>query len=247
MRLRAGLERLDTCDKLASLMPTYVLKNNEQLGPFDDAMIFTCLADGRFLYEDLAWREGWANWRQLREVYPAPSRQGLDTAPGSQKADGVEENLWTGRPSYWHYWPAWVLAMVIAGAGIGMPYAGAKRWFANYLQWNDLQPWTPQIAAAAIGLGIVIILFIFIARLRWLFTVTNKRMMMRWGLLARSMEEIRIQDIRSINVSKKGLSGIFLNIGTVEFSSAATDMADVTFWQIRRPYKVRDLVHKLQT
>lgn len=232
-------------------MPTYVLKNNERLGPFDDAMIFTCLADGRFLYEDLAWREGWPNWRQLREVYPAPSRQASQPGAGSQKAAAAaaaaEENLWTGRPSWWNYWQQCVLAIMIAGAGIAMPHVAEKNWFPDYIQWSEVRPWLPLITAAALVIAIVVILYAFIARLRLLYTVTTKRMVMKWGLFAVSMEEIRIQDIRSINVSKKGLSGFLLNIGTVEFASAARDMADVTFWQIHSPYKVRDLVRKLQS
>jgi len=244
-------------------MSTYVLKNNERLGPFDDAMIFTCLADGRFLYEDLAWREGWANWRQLREVFPAPSRKASDPATSAQVSHPAansqtaatvavaEENLWTGRPSYWNYWQPYTLALALVAAGLGMPYimpyVAQKRWLAGYLEWSDMQPWVPLITAAAIGLGIAIILYAFMARMRRLYTVTSKRMIMKWGFFAVSTEEIRIQDIKSINVSKTGLSGIFLDVGTVEFSSAATDMAAVTFWQISSPFNVRDLVRKLQS
>lgn len=56
-------------------MATYVHKNDQQLGPFDDWQILTCLRDGTFSYEDMAWREGWQNWQPLHTVFPAPSRQ----------------------------------------------------------------------------------------------------------------------------------------------------------------------------
>jgi hypothetical protein len=49
-----------------------------------------------------------------------------------------------------------------------------------------------------------------------------------------------------INLQKRGLSGL-LGIGRVEFSSAATDDADVIFWNTPEAEKVRDLVRSLQT
>lgn len=229
-------------------MSTYVLKNNEQLGPFDDAMIFICLADGRFLYEDLAWREGWANWKQLREIYPAPAPKESHTATTAapQKTQTAEETLWTGRPSFWNYWDRWTLALGIVGATLGIEIAAGHRWLADYLAWEDLLPWMPLAVGVSLCIASATGLSVFIARWRFLYTVTNKRLMMRWGIFARSMEEIRVQDIKSINVSKTGLSGFLLDVGTVEFSSAATDMAAVTFCQIGAPYKIRDLVCKLQ-
>ena len=57
--------------------------------------------------------------------------------------------------------------------------------------------------------------------------------------------EIRVQDIRSINVTKHGIGGL-IGIGTIEFSSAATDDAEVTFVGIAGADGVRDMVRKLQ-
>ena len=56
---------------------------------------------------------------------------------------------------------------------------------------------------------------------------------------------MRIQDIRSINLSTKGLPGM-LGIGRLEFSSAATDDADVIFWNTPSAEKIRDMVRSLQ-
>jgi uncharacterized membrane protein YdbT with pleckstrin-like domain len=67
-----------------------------------------------------------------------------------------------------------------------------------------------------------------------------------YGIVSRTSNEVRIQDIRSINLTKKGLSGL-LGIGRVEFSSAATDDADVVFWNTPEAEKVRDLVRSLQS
>ena len=48
--------------------------------------------------------------------------------------------------------------------------------------------------------------------------VTPKRVELVWGLLTKSSNEVRIEDIRTINVRRKGFSGL-LGIGTIEFSS----------------------------
>jgi len=54
-----------------------------------------------------------------------------------------------------------------------------------------------------------------------------------------------VKDIRSINVTKHGLAG-FIGIGSVEFSSAASDRAEVIFVNISGADRVRDLVTNLQ-
>ena len=71
-------------------------------------------------------------------------------------------------------------------------------------------------------------------------------MSVEYGIISRTSNEIRIPDIRSINLQKRGFSGL-LGIGRVEFSSAATDDADVVFWNTPDAEKVRDLVRSLQT
>lgn len=104
-------------------------------------------------------------------------------------------------------------------------------------------PWAyglPVVVLALFGLSI------FTQRTRQRYSITPKRVILETGLLARSSNEIRVQDIRSINVKKSGLGGL-LGIGNVEFSSAATDDADVIFFKVAGADGVRDLVRKLQS
>jgi len=49
--------------------------------------------------------------------------------------------------------------------------------------------------------------------------VSNKRVKVEYGLFVKSSREVRISDIRSVNVVKKGVAGLF-GIGTLEFSSS---------------------------
>ena len=102
----------------------------------------------------------------------------------------------------------------------------------------------------AYGLGIVplVAVFGFVAFVRFkrFYRITNRRISMEVGLIVKDSNEIRIQDIRSINVSKSGIGG-WLGIGTVEFSSAASDDAEVVFFKIAGADQVRDIVRKLQS
>jgi hypothetical protein len=75
--------------------------------------------------------------------------------------------------------------------------------------------------------------------------VTNKRVAVDYGIINRISNEVRISDIRSINLQKTGFTGL-LGIGRVEFSSSATEDADVIFWNTPEAEKVRDLVRSLQ-
>jgi hypothetical protein len=68
---------------------------------------------------------------------------------------------------------------------------------------------------------------------------------METGLVAKSSDEVRIKDIRSISVRKSGMTGL-LGVGDLEFSSAASDQAEITFQSIPQAEEVRNLVRRYQ-
>jgi uncharacterized membrane protein YdbT with pleckstrin-like domain len=68
---------------------------------------------------------------------------------------------------------------------------------------------------------------------------------MVWGIFGRSSKEVRICDIRSIDVHEKGLTGI-IGLGSVDFSSSANSGVEVQFKNIRRAHEVKELVRSLQ-
>jgi hypothetical protein len=53
-------------------MNIYIHKNDQQLGPFDDAQIFEGLKSGELSLDDLAWKEGQAEWVPLRFLWQNP-------------------------------------------------------------------------------------------------------------------------------------------------------------------------------
>src|SRR5437763_2108485 len=101
-------------------MATYVRRNGEKLGPFEDAQLLSSLQQGIFSYDDLAMREGWADWKPLRTLFapPAPAVAADVRTPAANSAPVAEQRIWSGRPSHWNYFLAWFFALLFIGAGV---------------------------------------------------------------------------------------------------------------------------------
>ncbi len=147
-----------------------------------------------------------------------------------------EEVMWSGSISNWHYAGKWFAVVILLAALIG-----------SFLQhWYD-DPTPLWIIRGILLLGILILIsWIRLDRASRKYLVTNRRVSTEFGIVSKQSTELRIQDIRSINLTTTGLSGL-VGIGRVEFSSAASDDADVIFWNAPGAQKIRDLVRSLQT
>jgi len=148
----------------------------------------------------------------------------------------AEQIILSAKCSNWHYAGRWMLILFMLAAGIG----------AFFVDQSLFGQWALAVHAAPLLCAACVFFLIQLDRARRVYQVTNKRVIVEWGIVAKSSNEIRVQDIRSINVSKSGLSGI-LGIGNVEFSSAASDDAEVTFVKVPGADKVRDAVRALQS
>jgi len=129
--------------------------------------------------------------------------------------------------------------------GSSLPQTEETVWTGHPSHWHYFWAWFFAILLTPFLIGLLIIPFIFIARNRRLYIVTSKKVVFESGIFVRSTREVRIQDIRSINVYRRGIGGLF-GIGTVEFSSAARDDADVIFASISKAETVRQLVSRYQ-
>jgi len=135
--------------------------------------------------------------------------------------------LYRGSPSGLNYWRSAVLAGLLFSGGVLARHALPA-----------LLPLT-QITGSLILLAAVLHL------LRTQYYVTTARVEVISGLLARSSRELRVADIRAINVERRGLIGL-LGVGTITFSSAAGSQDDVVFRNVWRPGVLKTLVRKLQ-
>jgi uncharacterized membrane protein YdbT with pleckstrin-like domain len=147
-----------------------------------------------------------------------------------------EDTLWSGSVSQWHYAGKW-LAVVIC---IAIFFAA---FFIHFFdQW--ISPWI--LRGVPLVVAVVLAGWIRLDRAARRYMVTNRRVSVEYGIISKQSTELRIQDIRSINLTTKGLSGL-VGIGRLEFSSAASDDAEVVFWNTPGAEKIRDLVRSLQS
>ena len=152
-----------------------------------------------------------------------------------ETAQQPERILWSGHQSHWYYLGQWIVGLLIVAA------LAAGGYFYR-IQLNQWMPWAYGVPILALLIVMAVVAF---SRRQRTYRVTNHRVISIQGRVVTDTRELRIQDIRSMNVSKGGITGL-LGVGKVEFSSAATDDADIIFYQIGGVDKVRDLVRSLQ-
>ena len=140
---------------------------------------------------------------------------------------GGEVILHRSHPSWLAYAKSLFLALLLViAAGLSFPFGEV------YL-------------AVGAGLALFTLLCVAVIRFSCDYIVTDERVEMVWGIFGRSSKEVRVRDIRAIDVHESGLAGI-LGIGTVDFSSAGTAGVEVQFADDRRAHEVKQLVRDLQ-
>lgn len=148
----------------------------------------------------------------------------------------TEQVMWSGSVSNWHYAGKWFTVVILLALLVG---SFLQHWIQDHTtEWI--------IRAVLLLIAIVIIGWIRLDRASRKYLVTNIRVSTEFGIVSKQSTELRIQDIRSINFSTSGISGL-VGIGRIEFSSAASDDAEVIFWNTPNAEKIRDLVRSLQT
>jgi len=91
----------------------------------------------------------------------------------------------------------------------------------------------------AIGVGIYVVVLVvgFVKRLGTRYMVSNQRLYIRRGLLAKREQQTRIDRVQNVNTAQRLLERI-LRVGTVDFDTADTGDADFRFVGIANPGSV---------
>ncbi len=157
---------------------------------------------------------------------PAPFPDGDEgKVPASDKPR--TRLLYRGSPCVLTYWRSVLLAALVVFAG----YA--------------LRDKSPGMVPAGLIIGPLILLRAVMHRLSTLYLITNSRVEVIEGLLSRSSRELRVADIRAINVTRTGITGL-CGIGSIAFSSAAGAQDDVVFQRVFGATGLKNLVRRLQ-
>lgn len=222
----------------------FVLKNGDSLGPFDIEEILERLESGEFLYDDVCLREGAIETERIRQVLDweenaeiPPETAEEDSAFDESETESTTEQqqprqsisgrmLYRGHPS--------ILTFPLSLIGLVGGIVGAVWMF----------PVDLRVSLLGIAVSILSLAYITLMRFTREYFICPKRIELTTGLIAKSSNEVRISDIRAINVSCIGLMGIF-GVGTVDFFTTGDD-PEVSFSDIWAAKKVKTLVRQLQ-
>jgi uncharacterized membrane protein YdbT with pleckstrin-like domain len=142
-----------------------------------------------------------------------------------QTIDG-EDLIWAGRPVWkWSVtfigkWGALALLPLVAGVFL-------HRWFGISIWWF--------LVATLVGVGVVIIIA-WLARIGTYYTVTDRRLIVRHGILSRRERSASLERIQNVN-TEQGVIARMLNFGDVQFDTAGSEHgdADLTLYGVADP------------
>ncbi|MGA8804358.1 MAG: PH domain-containing protein [Solirubrobacterales bacterium] len=95
------------------------------------------------------------------------------------------------------------------------------------------------------GLGIVTFVVIvaitilvgFVKRVATVYTITDRRLNIKVGIIARKVRETRLQRVQNVNYGQ-GVYERLMRIGDVEFTTAGTDESNFVFAGVDQPEQV---------
>jgi uncharacterized membrane protein YdbT with pleckstrin-like domain len=133
-----------------------------------------------------------------------------------------EKVIFEGHPSWRSILRFYILGVVIAVVG-GVIGAAAKS--------------TGLGLAIYLGIAVVVLLVGWLRRLGTTYAISDQRLYIRRGLLARREQHTRVDRIQNVNTDQSLMQRV-LRIGTVDFDTAGTDDADFTFHGVASPQQV---------
>jgi uncharacterized membrane protein YdbT with pleckstrin-like domain len=107
------------------------------------------------------------------------------------------------------------------------------------------------ITSTTTGVLVFLVLFAldilvgFIRRVSTKYTITTQRLRIERGILAKHVQQTRIERVQNVNTNQTVVSRI-LRVGTVDFDTAGTDDSDFTFTGVGNPHEVVEAVDRAQ-
>jgi uncharacterized membrane protein YdbT with pleckstrin-like domain len=101
------------------------------------------------------------------------------------------------------------------------------------------------VAIVLVAGAVLMVLGGFLKRMSTVYTITNQRLRIKRGLLAKNVQQTRIDRVQNVNTEQTVLERI-LRVGTVDFDTAGTDDSDFTFRGVSSPSRVVEAVDRAQ-
>jgi uncharacterized membrane protein YdbT with pleckstrin-like domain len=101
------------------------------------------------------------------------------------------------------------------------------------------------VALVVVGGAALLIVGGLLLRLATVYTITNQRLRIKRGILAKRVQQTRIDRVQNVNTDQSVIERI-LRVGTVDFDTAGTDDSDFTFAGVSSPSRVVEAVDRAQ-
>ncbi len=145
----------------------------------------------------------------------------MDLQPG-------EKVIYEGHPS----WRA-ILGFYLLGVGIAVVVG-------FIVKLADSTATGVIVAAAIIGITVLAGL---VKRIATVYTITDRRLNIKRGIIARKVQETRIQRVQNVNFNQ-GVYERVMQIGNVEFTTAGTEESNFVFAGVGQPEQVVENVDR---
>lgn len=100
------------------------------------------------------------------------------------------------------------------------------------------------VGAGVVVFGIILAIG-FLIRIATTYTITNHRLHIKRGLIARKTQEARLERVQNVN-TEQGVIDRILQVGTVDFDTAGTTDSEFAFRGVSQPEKVVAAVDRAQ-
>jgi uncharacterized membrane protein YdbT with pleckstrin-like domain len=98
------------------------------------------------------------------------------------------------------------------------------------------------VAAAVLALAVLVG---FIKRIFTTYSITNQRLHIKRGIVARKIQQTRIERVQNVNITQSVVERV-LRVGTVDFDTAGTDDSEFSFVGVAQPENVMQAVEQAQ-
>jgi hypothetical protein len=93
------------------------------------------------------------------------------------------------------------------------------------------------------GLGIIILMFWYLKCKGIKFTITSSQITLEEGLLSKKINEVRLKDVKNVQLSQSFGERIF-GSGTIGIASSGSDGLEIVVSGLPKPKEIRELINK---
>ena len=148
-----------------------------------------------------------------------------------------EHEVFEGHPS-WRATLAFYIKGLLGTVVLVAAYAGVSNLFGDGAE-------TSMLVVAGLVLLALVVVGGYVWRMATTYTITNRRLHIKRGIVARRTQEARLERVQNVNTSQSVIERL-LQVGTVDFDTAGTDEHGFKFDGVADPTGVVQAVDRAQ-